>query len=70
MYGRYSQNLKENKNISKESAIANTKNKLKCDICIELKHIETLENFVKRLEKEANNLSESAKRKKVCFNRI
>ena len=63
-HAKYNQYLKENKNVAKENAIANTTDKLKSDICAELKHIETLEKSVERLENEVNHLSESAEREK------
>ena len=62
--GKYEQYLKENKINSKETAIANSKKKLKDEISSELKYIENLEKSVMRLEKEANSLSEEAEREK------
>merc|ERR1711874_453951 len=54
----------KNKMNSKETAIANSKMKLKYEISSELKCIENLEKSVMRLEKEANSLSEEAEREK------
>ena len=62
--GKYEQYQKENKINSKETAIANSKKKLKDEISSELKYIENLEKSVMRLEKEANSLSEEAEREK------
>merc|ERR1711874_248705 len=62
--GKYDQYQKENKMNSKETAIANSKMKLKDEISSELKCIENLEKTLMRLEKEANSLSEEAEREK------